>query len=83
MGGSLGPVLANITHLTEFERIIIDPLISSVIIKFYCRYVDDTLLLLIKHDDIDMLLHRIVDKLDVIKTTHLESQTDCLDPYTR
>ena len=62
---------------------IINPLISSVIIQFYCRYVDDTLLLLIKHDDIDMLLHRIVDKLDVIKTTHLESQTDCLDPYTR
>ena len=56
MGGSLGPVLANII-LIEFERIIINPLISSGIIKFYCRYVDDTLLL-IKHDDIDMLLHK-------------------------
>ena len=56
MGGSLGPVLANII-LTEFEKIIINPLISSGIIKFYCRYVDDTLLL-IKHDDIDMLLDK-------------------------
>ena len=56
MGGSLGPVLANII-LTEFEQIIINPLISSRIIKFYCHYVDDTLLL-IKHDDIDMLLHK-------------------------
>ena len=56
MGGFLGPVLANII-LTEFERIIINPLISSGIIKFYCRYVDDTLLL-IKHNDFDMLLHK-------------------------
>ena len=40
MGGSLGPVLANII-LTEFEQIITNPLISSGIIKFYCRYVDD------------------------------------------
>ena len=56
MGGSLGPVLANII-LTEFEQVIIDPLINSGIIKFYCRYVDDTLLL-IKRDDIDFLLHK-------------------------
>jgi hypothetical protein len=33
------------------------PLINSGIIKFYCRYVDDTLLL-IKHDDIDFLLNQ-------------------------
>ena len=57
MGGSLGPVLANII-LTEFEQIIINPLISSGIIKFYCRYVDERLLL-IKLDDIDMLLHKL------------------------
>ena len=58
MGGSLGTVLANII-LTEFEQIIINPALTSCgIIKFYCRYVDDTLLL-IKHDDIDMLLHII------------------------
>ena len=56
MGGSFGPVLGNII-LTEFERIIISPLISSGIIEFYCHYVDDALLL-IKHDDIDMFLHK-------------------------
>ena len=56
IGGSLGPVMANIIP-TEFERIIINPLINSGIIKFYCRYVDDTLLL-VKHDDIDMLLNK-------------------------
>ena len=56
MGGSLGPVMANII-LTEFERIVINPPINSGIIKFYCRYIDDTLLL-IKHDDIDFLLNQ-------------------------
>ena len=56
MGGSLGPVLANII-LTEFEQVIINPLINSGVIKFYCRYVDDTLLL-VKHDDIDFLLNK-------------------------
>ena len=40
-----------------FERIIINPLISNGIIKFYCRYVDDTLLL-IKHSDIEFLLNK-------------------------
>ena len=56
LGGSLGPVLANII-LTEFERIIINLLISNGIIKFYYRYVDDTLLL-IKHNDIEFLLNK-------------------------
>ena len=36
MGGSLGPVFANII-LTEFEQVIINPLINSGIIKFYCH----------------------------------------------
>ena len=44
MGGSLGPVLANII-LKEFEQIIINPSINSGVIKLYCRYVDDTLFL--------------------------------------
>ena len=56
MGGSLGSVMANII-LTEFERLVINPLISYGIIKFYCRYVDDTLLL-IEHDDIEFLLNK-------------------------
>ena len=45
MGSSLGPVLSNII-MTELEKVIICPLINSGIIKFYCRYVDDTLVLL-------------------------------------
>ena len=41
MSSSLGPVLANI--ITELERVIVEPLITSDKIKFYIRYVDDTL----------------------------------------
>ena len=44
MGGSLGPVLANII-MTEFEEKTMTKLIDSGTVKFYCRYVDDTLLL--------------------------------------
>ena len=44
MGSSLGPVLANII-MTELERVIVEPLITSGKIKFHIRYVDDTLLL--------------------------------------
>ena len=51
MGSSLGPVLANII-MTELESKIIKPLINNNIIKFYCRYVDDTLVL-IKPENIE------------------------------
>ena len=44
MGAWLGPVLANII-MTELEKVIVDGLIESDKIKFYTRYVDDTLLL--------------------------------------
>ena len=44
MGSPLGPTLANII-MTEFETVIIKPLINSGIIVFYKRYVDDTLVL--------------------------------------
>ena len=50
MGSNLGPVLSNII-MTELELRIVQPLIDSGIIKFYCRYVDDTLVL-IKSKDI-------------------------------
>ena len=50
MGSSLGPVLANII-LTEFEKEVVSELIKSGIIKFYRRYVDDTLAL-VKPGDI-------------------------------
>ena len=54
MGSALGPVLANII-MTELERLILPKLIESNIIKFYIRYVDDTLVL-IKEDSIDEVL---------------------------
>ena len=43
MGSPLGPTLANI--MTEFETVIVKPLINSSKIVFYKRYVDDTLVL--------------------------------------
>jgi hypothetical protein len=43
MGSPLGPTLANII-MTEFEVLIIKPLINSSTIKLYKRYVDDTLI---------------------------------------
>ena len=55
MGGSLGPILANII-ITEFEQTVIKPLIDRKLITFYCRYVDDTLLL-IKPDTMDVILN--------------------------
>ena len=48
MGSPLGPVLANII-LTEFENVIVKPLIETSVLNFYCRYLDDTLLLIKKH----------------------------------
>ena len=55
MGASLGPVLANI--MTELERVIVDRLIQSGSIKFYARYVDDTLLL-VKPEDVGGILEK-------------------------
>ena len=56
MGASLGPVLANII-MTELERVVVDDLIRTGKIKFYARYVDDTLLL-VKPEDIDEIVAR-------------------------
>ena len=56
MGSALGPVLANIIF-TEFEKVIVSKLIDSGIIKFYRRYVDDTLAL-IKISDIPEILDK-------------------------
>ena len=50
MGSSLGQVLANII-LTEFENVIVKPLIETSVLNFYCRYVDVTLVM-IKKDKI-------------------------------
>ena len=56
MGSSLGPVLANII-LTEFEKLIVFDLVDSGLIKFYRRYVDDTLIL-VKPNNIPLLLEK-------------------------
>ena len=61
MGSSLGPVLANII-MTELEEIVVKPFIENEILKFYCRYVDDTLLLL-KRSDINNV-HSAFNKFD-------------------
>ena len=56
MGACLGPVLANII-MTELEKHVVDGLIQQGLIKFYVRYVDDTLLL-VKPEDIDHILQK-------------------------
>ena len=55
MGTSLEPVLVNII-LTEFENVIVKPLIETSVLKFYCKYVDDTLVM-IKKDKIQHVLN--------------------------
>ena len=54
MGSPLGPTPANII-LTEFENIIIKPLINNGISAFYKAYVDDTIVLA-KPCDLDRIL---------------------------
>ena len=56
MGSCLAPVLANII-LTEFEKQLVEDLIEAGTIKFYRRYVDDTLVL-IKPCDIPLVLKK-------------------------
>ena len=57
MGSSLGPVIANI-FMTEIEEKLISPMITDGTIRFYTRYVDDTLVL-IKLNDLDMILQKL------------------------
>lgn len=57
MGSPLGPVLANII-MTELENTIVKELIDKSMIKFYIRYVDDTLLL-VKEKDISRIHKRL------------------------
>ena len=61
MGSSLGPVLANII-MTELENKIIKPLITDGTIKFYSRFVDDTLLI-VKHENVKQI-HDQLNKFD-------------------
>ena len=57
MGSCLAPVLANII-LTEFEKLVVDNLVNSGILKLYRRYVDDTLVLM-KVSDIPFVLNKL------------------------
>ena len=56
MGSCLAPVSANIIF-TEFEKVIVDDLIRSGILKFYHHYVDDTIVL-IKPADIPFVVNK-------------------------
>ena len=49
IGGSLGPVLANIIK-TECEKVIVDKLMKEKVIMFNTRYVEDTLFIIGKKD---------------------------------
>ena len=80
MGSSLGPVLANIV-MTELESKIIKPLMNKDIIKFYCRYVDDTLVL-IKPEHIDYvhdLINSFHDSLNFTVDNFNDSSVHFLD----
>ena len=61
MGSPLAPVLANII-MTELEKTFVQILSASGVIKFYCRYVDDNLLL-VKPADIPYI-HNLLNKFD-------------------
>ena len=78
MGGSLGPVLANII-MTECEKVIVDKLIEDGIIKFYIRYVDDTLLV-IKRTDISCVLNKFSSFDYNLKVT-LDSFENCFPSF--
>ena len=54
MGSALGPVLANII-MTELERLVMPKLFEDGTVKFYARYVDDTIVM-IKEDKVDSVL---------------------------
>ena len=75
MGASLGPVLANII-MTECEKVVVDNLVKEGTIKFYIRYVDNTLLL-VKRQDIDKVLKAFdgFDKNLKFTVNRLENKT--------
>ena len=93
MDTCLGPVLANMI-MTELEKSVADKMLDSRFIKFYSRYVDDTLLL-VKPCDIERILsefnlyHRniefSVDKFEgcVLHFLDLEIHPDGLSIYRK
>ena len=79
MGSSLGPVLANII-MTELEKVVVKKLIDDGTIKFYIRYVDDTLLL-VKNEDVPRVLSSLnkFDKNLNFTVDKFESKVHFLD----
>ena len=67
IGSSSGPVSANII-MTELEKIVVSDLINSGLIKFYIRYLDDTLFLA-KEDDIGHIVQQFNAFDDKLKFT--------------
>ena len=61
MGSSLGLVMANII-VTKLENKIIKPLMNDGTIKFYCRYMDDTLLF-VEPQDVSCI-HKLLNDFD-------------------
>ena len=62
MGSFLGgPVLANII-MTELKGVITKPLIADDTVKFYSRFVDDTLLVM-KPENFSYV-HKVINKFD-------------------
>lgn len=57
MGSSLGPVLAN-SVMTELEKTKVRKLLDKDLIKFYGRYVDDTLVLT-KPENVNKILSEL------------------------
>ena len=78
MSGSVGPVLANII-MTECEKVIVDKLIEDGIIKFYIRYVDDTLLV-IKRAGISCVLNKFNSLHDIPKFK-IDSFGNCVSDF--
>ena len=68
MGSPLGPTQADIL-MTAFEDDIIQPLISSDMLIFYVRYVEDTLVLA-KPSDIPTIRQKLNSFHPQIKFTH-------------
>ena len=78
MGASLGPVLSNII-MTECEKKIVNKFINQNIIRFYIRYVDDTLLL-VKKDQLDKVL-KAFNKFDRGLKFTVDTFDNCLPHF--
>ena len=70
MGEPLAPVLTNIIMI-ELAKIVVQKLTNNGVITFYCRYADDTLLLVKLADIPNIYINEALHFLDM-KISHLE-----------